>query len=247
MAVMSSVARSSGRGFGRRSYAGLTLALLTASVAAPGSGWAASPPAVDQATSLDRLSSTLGDLKTSLTALRQGLEGMRSAPEAAAGSPPDASCPPPAEPAATAEGGARELVQLRRERVALKERIVELEQMVKQARTGEVVTGLVKGPEATPIETAAAAELKAPGRSGSVLETLPPADSPAAVAADAPAGADGGDTQQLQADLALARAKITDLSEELTSTRAHQAALEAELKSLRSLTDAKIKQFMGWQ
>ena len=68
----------------------------------------------------------------------------------------------------------------------------------------------------------------------------------AAPGADAAAGADGG-TLQLRADLALAQLKITNLSEELTSTRANQEALEAELQSLRSLTDAKIKRFMGWQ
>jgi uncharacterized protein involved in exopolysaccharide biosynthesis len=67
------------------------------------------------------------------------------------------------------------------------------------------------------------------------------------VAADAPAAARRGTGLQLRAELALAQLKITGLTEELRSTRANQAALEAELNALRSLTDAKIKRFMGWQ
>ena len=244
MAVASSVARPSSGGSGLRSCAGLTLALLTASLAAPGPVRAAGPPAESQAAQLDRLSTTLGDLKSSLTAIREGLEGMRSSPEAAGPPPPDAACAAPAVVSGTPEVGADELARLRSERAALKERIAGLEKVVKQARTGEATAARARGPLGSPIESAAAAEFDAPPRGGSVRTASQPAGAPGA---DAPAGADDGTALQLRADLALAQLKITNLSEELTSTRANQAALEAELQSLRSLTDAKIKRFMGWQ
>ena len=62
-----------------------------------------------------------------------------------------------------------------------------------------------------------------------------------------PLAAGGSANLQLRAELALAQLKIAELSEDLRSTRAGQAALEAELNSLRALTDAKIKRFMGWR
>jgi hypothetical protein len=65
--------------------------------------------------------------------------------------------------------------------------------------------------------------------------------------ADAPTANGGGANLQLRAQLALAQLKITGLSQELQSSRANQEALEAELSSLRLLTDAKIKEFMGWR
>jgi cell division protein FtsB len=73
-----------------------------------------------------------------------------------------------------------------------------------------------------------------------------PIEAAAAAELDAPAAADGAADIQLRADLALAQLKIAELTEALRSTRANQTALEAELKSLRSLTDAKIKRFLGW-
>jgi cell division protein FtsB len=240
MAVASRAARSAR--FGRSGGAGLTLTLLMTSLLAPAA--AAEPPAADRPASLDRLSVTIGDLKASLAAIRAGLEGMRPTPEPAAWSPPAALCAPATELAGAPATAADELERLRRERAALKDRIRELERADKEARTGEVVAALVKRPSASPIETAAAATLETTSSAG-VL-----AASERAAASDAepgpPAGGEGAGLQ-LRADLALAQLEIAKLNDELQSTRTKQAALEAELKSLRSLTDDKIKRFMGWQ
>ena len=52
---------------------------------------------------------------------------------------------------------------------------------------------------------------------------------------------------QLAAELALAQLKIAELSTALELARVRQAAIEAEVGTLRSLTDAKIRQFLGWR
>jgi cell division protein FtsB len=246
VAVGSKIARSGAGGHSLWGGAGLALALLTASLTVPALVLAASPSAENQVTPLDRLSTTLGDLKSSLAAIRADLEGMRSTATAAAWSPPDALCSSPAEPSAATDLTAGELERLRNERAALKNRVAELEKEVEKARPGEVVAGVVERPSGSPTETAVAAELDPP-RGGSVLEAAKRETAPEAVATDAPAGADGAATLQLRAELALAQLKITDLNEELQTTRANKAALKAEVRSLRSLTDAKIKRFMGWQ
>jgi chromosome segregation ATPase len=243
MAVVASAGRSATAGTRSRGGAGLALALalalLAASLPAPVRiVLAADASAADQPAPLDQLSTTIGEIKLSLSAMRRDLEAMRTTPDASA---------PPTKAADERAVAAHEVAQLRSERAALKSRIAELEKVVKQARTSEVVAALVKRSSASPIETAAAAEIDAAPRSGPVLKASEPAGSRGAVAADAPASADGGAALQLRAELALAQLRITDLTEELESTRANQAALEAEVRSLRSLTDAKIKRFMGWQ
>jgi hypothetical protein len=126
-------------------------------------------------------------------------------------------------------------------------RIAELEQTLTRARTSEVVAGLVGRPPTSPIETAAAAELEA-------APTHPPgpnpterAQTPGTAAAGAPAGAASGTDLQLRAELAQAQLKIAGLTADLRSAHASREAIEAELTSLRSLTDARIKHFMGWR
>jgi hypothetical protein len=113
-----------------------------------------------------------------------------------------------------------------------------------------MVTARVKRSPASPIETAAAAEPDAPPEPklvpGAAAPALASKASETAVS-DPPTAGDGGVNLQLRADLALAQLKIAELTEELRSMRANRTALEAELRSLRSLTDAKIKSFMGWQ
>jgi hypothetical protein len=215
MAVGSIAQRSATGRFGLRSSAGLALALLAASLAMPADvGLAADASTEDQVARLDRLSTTIGDLKASLIVIRQDLEAMRTAPEAGALLAPDASCGAlPAKPPGA----------------------------------GEVVAARVKRSPGSPIETAAAAELDAPPRPKPMLAVAAPAAAAKAAAPDSPTAADGGADLQLRADLALAQLKIVELTKELRSMRANRAALEAELGSLRSLTDAKIKSFMGWQ
>ncbi len=247
MSVVASAGRSASAGTRSRGGAGLALALLAASLPAPARvALAADPPAADQAASLDQLSTTIGALRLSLSAMRRDLEAMRATPDA--GPAPDALCAALSAGSPDERGrAAREVAQLRSERATLKSRVAELEKLIKRARTREVVAALVKRPSASAIETAAAAEIDPPPAGGPVLEASPPAGPHEAVAAGAPAGAERGAGLQLRAELALAQLKITGLTEELRSTRANQAALEAELNALRSLTDAKIKRFMGWQ
>ena len=145
-----------------------------------------------------------------------------------------------------ADAGA-DAARLQGERATLASRVAELEQTLRQARTGELVASLARRPPASPIETAAAAELEAaPGHPAGPKPTEP-AQTTAAAAAGALAGAAGGADLQLRAELALAQLKIASLTADLRSAHASREAVEAELTSLRSLTDAKIKRFMGWQ
>jgi hypothetical protein len=116
--------------------------------------------------------------------------------------------------------------------------------------------GEVAGPRAEPWPTSAiisaeAAEIEdapepaqIPGAAphGQSAVVLPP---PRTVATDDLAPADG-DHLQLEAELALAQLKIAELSSALESARLRQEAMEAEVGSLRSLTDAKIRQLLGW-
>ncbi len=218
-----------------RRGAGLALALWVAGLAVPGA-------AADQTASLDQLSTTLADLKLSLSSMRRDLEAMRATPAEGALPAPEARCAAaPAELPGAGEAAAREVARLRSERATLEGRIAELEAAIRQARTSEVVADLARPAPASPIETAAAAELDPRPARGSVLKVAAPAQPPAA------ATADGSADLQVRAELALAQLKIAELEENLQSTRAGQAALEAELASLRLLTDAKIKHFMGWR
>ncbi len=243
MSVMASAGRSATAGTRSRGGAGLAVALLAASLSAPASVvLAAGAQAEDQVAPLDQLSTTIGELKLSLSAMRRDLEAMRATPEAGAPPTPDALCrAPPTDPPGEREAAADAVAQLRSERATLKSRIAELEKVVKQLRTSELVAALVERPPVSSIETAAAAELDAQPRREPVLNVATP------VQTSEPVAGGGSANLQLRAELALAQLKIAELSEDLRSTRAGQVALEAELNSLRALTDAKIKRFMGWR
>jgi DNA repair exonuclease SbcCD ATPase subunit len=217
MTVVSSVAASGTVGSGLRGCARLIFALLMAGVAAS-PVLAADPPTANQGARLNQLSTTIDNLKANLAAIRKDLEGMGSTPQPTAAPPPEAACVAPAKTAGEPEVTPGELDRLRSERASLKDRVAELEKTVRQMRTAQDGDALIKQASAAPVATAA----------------LAPADS-------------GGETAHLRADLASAQLRIAELSDELRSTRANKAALEAELSSLRSLTDDKIKQFMGWQ
>ena len=115
--------------------------------------------------------------------------------------------------------------------------------------------GEVAGPRAEPWPTSAiisaeAAEIESVPQPAQMPRAAQPDPSggalppPRAVAADdAPAS---GHRLQLEAELALAQLKIAELSSALESARLRQEAMEAEVGSLRSLTDAKIRQLLGW-
>jgi hypothetical protein len=234
MTVVSSVAASGTVGSGLRGCARLIFALLMAGVAAS-PVLAADPPTANQGARLNQLSTTIDNLKANLAAIRKDLEGMGSTPQPTAAPPPEAACVAPAKTAGEPEVTPGELDRLRSERASLKDRVAELEKTVRQMRTAQDGDALIKQASAAPVGTAAPATKPA---------------EPAEVQPGAgPARADGGggEAAQLRADLASAQLRIAELSDELRSTRANKAALEAELSSLRSLTDDKIKQFMGWQ
>jgi cell division protein FtsB len=234
MTVVSSVAASAIVRSGLRGCARLILALLLAGVAAS-TVLAADPPAEDQNARLNRLSTTIDNLKANLAAIRKDLQGMGSAPLPTAVPPPEPACAAPAKTAGQPEVAPGELDRLRSERATLKDRVAELEKTINQMRTDQAGDALIKQASAAPVGTAAPATKPA---------------EPAEVQPGAgPGRADGGggEAAQLRADLASAQLRIAELSDELRSTRANKAALEAELSSLRSLTDDKIKQFMGWR
>jgi predicted nucleic acid-binding Zn-ribbon protein len=242
----------------------LPLLLATAlGVAAP----AAADPA-GQSAPLDQLTSTIGDLKASLSAIRQELADMHGA--AAAG---EAAAPPPAqeleelrasmaaeraarqhaEAAMTGElTGLRErlaaadaaVAELHQDREALVRRIIELDAQVQEARTSEVVEALVETPPEA-LEPAAAHLLPAVG--------LMRVTQPALAAEALPALKGAGDGQltraasrlDLRAELALAQLRIAELSTALDQARTREEAMQAEVASLRSLTDAEIRRIMG--
>jgi cell division protein FtsB len=234
MTVVSSVAASAIVRSGLRGCARLILALLLAGVAAS-TVLAADPPAEDQNARLNRLSTTIDNLKANLAAIRKDLQGMGSAPLPTAAPPPEPACAAPAKTAGQPEVAPGELDRLRSERATLKDRVAELEKTINQMRTDQAGDALIKQASAAPVGTAAPA-----------TQPAEPAEvQPGAGPGRADGG--GGEAAQLRADLASAQLRIAELSDELRSTRANKAALEAELSSLRSLTDDKIKQFMGWR
>jgi hypothetical protein len=132
------------------------------------------------------------------------------------------------------------LAELRRDREALVRHITDLDAQVQKARTRELVDALVEAQRPT-------MEPEAPPAAGLMGMT------PSALAAEPPpARADGrrdlaraGSRLDLQAELALAQLRIAELTTALDAARLREQAIEAEAASLRSLTDAQIKRFMG--
>ena len=133
------------------------------------------------------------------------------------------------------------LAQLRQDREALVRHITELDAQVQKARTRELVDALVETQRPT-IEPA-----KAPPAAGLMRVT------PSAFAAEPPPALAGarrdlvraGSHLDLRAELALAQLRIAELTTALDSARLREQATEAEAASLRSLTEAQIKRFMG--
>jgi hypothetical protein len=146
-----------------------------------------------------------------------------------------------------------EAAQLRTERAKLTSRIDELDAAVEEARTSEVVAALVEPRRGAPIDSAQAAELEAAPQRSLMLPVAAQLGPASIAPARSATGADGKrpappvDGLQLQAELALAQLKIAELTMALQSARLHQEQVEAEVSTLRSLTDTKIRQLMGWQ
>jgi hypothetical protein len=120
-----------------------------------------------------------------------------------------------------------------------------------ESAASEVIAARDEPWQTSPIHSAEAAEIEAGPQIPLMLGAAqhdPPAGAPPptrAVAAGDRAPA-SGDRLQLQAELALAQLKIAKLSTALESARLRQEAMEAEVGTLRSLTDAKIRQLLGW-
>jgi hypothetical protein len=250
------------------------LAPIEAALAEPASEPACSQP--DQGCGpsprLDQLSLTIGKLKASLSAIRQDLE---AAADQAPRTPLDRLCAVPlaeahaiaageraewdhAEAAMTGElvslrgrlaAAEAEVVRLTDDRATLVSHIVEIDETLGPS-AGEEVAARAEPWRASPIHSAEAAEIEAVPQPAPMLPVAQH-DQPA-VAPPPPAVATGNrapasrDRLQLQAELALAQLKIAELSTALESARLRQEAMEAEVGTLRSLTDDKIRQLLGW-
>ncbi|HEX5796462.1 MAG TPA: hypothetical protein VFY19_11525 [Geminicoccaceae bacterium] len=147
-----------------------------------------------------------------------------------------------------------EAAQLRDERARLKSRIDELGALLEKVPTGELVAALAEPPgRGAALDAAQAAEVEAASERQLMMPVAAQAGPRSAAPARSANGAGGRrpappvDRLQLQAELALAQLKIAELTMALQSARLHQEQVEAEVSTLRSLTDAKIRQLMGWQ
>jgi predicted nucleic acid-binding Zn-ribbon protein len=142
-----------------------------------------------------------------------------------------------------------EVVRLTDDRATLVSHIVEIDETLGPS-AGEEVAARAEPWRASPIHSAEAAEIEAVPQPAPMLPVAQH-DQPA-VAPPPPAVATGNrapasrDRLQLQAELALAQLKIAELSTALESARLRQEAMEAEVGTLRSLTDDKIRQLLGW-
>ncbi|HSA81575.1 MAG TPA: hypothetical protein VLE23_12210 [Geminicoccaceae bacterium] len=142
---------------------------------------------------------------------------------------------------------AAEVARLTGDRATLASHTVELDE-APEPGAGAVAGSRAEPWRTSPILSAEAVEIEGapePARPPWAAQHDPPAGAllpPRAAAADDHAP----DRLQLQAELALAQLKIAELSSALESARLRHEAMEAELGTLRSLTDAKIRQLLGW-
>jgi hypothetical protein len=142
-----------------------------------------------------------------------------------------------------------EVARLTDDRATLVSHIVEIDETLGPG-AGEEVAARAEPWQASPIHSAEAAEIEAGPQPPPMLPMAQHDQS--AVAPPPPEVAAGNrapasrDRLQLQAELALAQLKIAELSTALESARLRQEAMEAEVGTLRSLTDDKIRQLLGW-
>jgi hypothetical protein len=142
-----------------------------------------------------------------------------------------------------------EVVRLTDDRATWASHTVELDEEPEPSAS-EGVAARAEPWRTSPILAAEAAEIESVPQPAQMPRAAQPDPSAgalppprAAAADDAPAS---GDRLQLQAELALAQLKIAELSEALESARLRHEEMEAEVGSLRALTDAKIRQLLGW-
>lgn len=136
------------------------------------------------------------------------------------------------------------VAELHRDREALVRRITELDALIQQDRTSEVVVALVEAEPPVPAE-AAPHLLQTAG----LMRVTQPALAAEALPAFAVTGGDhltrAAGRLDLRAELALAQLRIAELSASLDQARSREEAMQAEVTSLRSLTDAQIRRIMG--
>jgi hypothetical protein len=133
------------------------------------------------------------------------------------------------------------LAELRRDREALVRHITLLDAQVQKARTRELVDALVETqrPAIEPAEAPPAASLMR------VTPSAFAAEPPPALAGARRDLVRAGSRLDLQAELALAQLRIAELTTALDAAQLREQAIEAEAASLRSLTEAQIRRFMG--
>ena len=212
---------------------------------------------------LDRLALTIGNLKASLSAMRGDLGAPADeVPRAIVDrlcAAPVADAQAAREHAAAAMTG--ELISLRgrlaaaeaqvarltEDRATLVTHIVELDATLEPG-AGALVPARAEPWRTAAIPSAEAAEIGAVAKPPLLRPAQHDQPAPAArVDADDQRAPASADRLQLAAELALAQLKIAELATALESARVRQAAVEAEVGTLRSLTDAKIRQLLGWR
>jgi hypothetical protein len=228
----------------------------------------------DELGSLEHLAGTIDDLAARLSAIRQDLAAMHAASAPPDAAPPDPAQRETriallnaleelrarlaaeraewrhAKAAMTGElTGLRErlaaadgaLAELRRDREALVRHITELDAQIQKARTRELVDALVETqrPAIEPAEAPPAASLMR------VTPSAFAAEPPPALAGAQRDLVRAGSRLDLQAELALAQLRIAELTTALDAARLREQAIDAEATSLRSLTEAQIRRFMG--
>lgn len=258
------------------SLAASLLAPIGAALAEPASPPACSHPDQNcgQAPPLDQLSLTIDQLKANLSAIRRDLEAAEqtsgapldrlcAVPLAEAQAARDAAVSE-LERARAAAAGERaeweraeaamtgELDSLRG-RLAAAEAAVARHTGDRAPLAGRAVerddapepgAGEGVGPPAEPWRTSPILSAEAAEIEGAAARPPMPGAAQQGQAAGVHAASD--DPLQLQAELALAQLKIAELSSALDSARLRQESMEAEVDTLRALTDAKIKQLLGW-
>jgi hypothetical protein len=185
---------------------------------------------------------------TALEQLRVTMESERAAARAAAATASD-------ELSALRERLPRaeaEVTRLNEDRARLVSRIKELDGVVAKEPATEAVATRAESRLGAPIDAAQAAEPDATPERQLMLQVAQP--GPADFAPPGTQGRAAGqrpappvDRLQLRAELALAQLKIAELTSALESARLRQEGMQAEVSTLRALTDAKIRELMGLQ
>lgn len=138
------------------------------------------------------------------------------------------------------------VIELRRDRELLVKHITALDELVQSARTDEVVDALVEAkPVAIEPAAAQAHALPAMGLMRITQSALAAEALPALGTGGGAHLARAGSRLDLQAELALAQLRIVELTTALDSVRLREEAMDAELGSLRALTESQIKRFLS--